>query len=315
MGIPENVNRDRERVGFIGLGVMGRPMARNLVAAGYPLVVHSRSRAPVDDLASIGAEAAETPREVASRVDVVITMLPDTPQVQEVLLGENGVAGVLRSGGIVIDMSSIDPLVTVDLARELDQRGVGMLDAPVSGGERGAIQGTLSIMVGGPSEAFQRALPIFQVLGENVIHIGGAGSGQLTKACNQLVVGVTIEAVAEALVLAACAGVNPARVRDALLGGFARSMVLEVHGQRMLDRAFDPGFRVQLHRKDARIVTRTARELGVPLRSFPPVEEALEELANLGAGDLDHSALVILLEKAVGRTVHGRHPETLETDV
>jgi 2-hydroxy-3-oxopropionate reductase len=289
-----------ERIGFIGLGIMGRPMALNLLEAGFGLVVHSRSPGPVDELVAAGAERGASPEDVASRSDVVITMLPDTPDVELVLLGERGVVGGTRAGTLVIDMSTIRPLAAKDLAEAFERRDASMLDAPVSGGERGAIEGTLSIMVGGSATAFDRGRPILEVLGSNVVHVGPAGAGQVAKACNQLVVAATIQAVAEALVLAKKAGVDPARVREALLGGFAGSKIMEVHGQRMLAGDFQPGFRSVLHRKDARIVRQTAEELGSPVPLFEIAAEALEHLVEVGRGDLDHAALVTLLEETAG---------------
>lgn len=289
-----------ERIGFIGLGVMGRPMARNLLGAGLELVVHSRSPAPVDELVAAGAARAETPSELAANADVVITMLPDTPDVERVLFGERGVGEGIRAGSLVIDMSTIRPSAARDFAGRLAERDVAMLDAPVSGGERGAIDGTLSIMVGGPEVAFGRAIPILRVLGENVTHVGAAGAGQIAKACNQLIVGATIQAVGEALVLAAKAGVEPAVVREALMGGFAGSRILEVHGRRMLEGDFKPGFRAVLHRKDARIVIDTAEELDSPLPSFAVAAAAFDALVEARRGDLDHAALVTLLEDAAG---------------
>ena len=302
-----------ERIGFIGLGVMGRPMATNLVRAGVGLVVHSRSPAPVDELVAAGATRADTPSEVAAVADVVVTMLPDTPDIERVLFADRGLLDGVRAGALVIDMSTIDPSAARGFARRLAERDVAILDAPVSGGERGAIDGTLSIMVGGPDDAFERALPILRVLGENVTHVGGAGAGQIAKACNQLIVGATIQAVGEALVLAAKAGVDPAGVREALLGGFAGSKILEVHGRRMLEGDFTPGFRAALHRKDARIVTGTADEFGSPLPSFTVVAAALEALVDAGRGDLDHAALVTLLEDAALVELSRSAPE--QTDV
>jgi 2-hydroxy-3-oxopropionate reductase len=289
-----------ERIGFIGLGVMGKPMARNLRVAGLDLVVHSRSPGPVEELVAEGAERASDPGELAANVDVVITMLPDTPDVDLVLFGERGVAGGIRPGSLVIDMSTIRPSEASRFAERIAAADVAMLDAPVSGGERGAIDGTLSIMVGGRDDAFGRALPILEILGGNVTHVGGPGAGQVAKACNQLIVGATIQAVGEALVLAAKAGVDPATVREALLGGFAGSKILEVHGQRMLRGDFTPGFRSALHLKDAGIVTETAEELGSPTPSFAVAAAALSELVATGRGDLDHSALVTLLEDRAG---------------
>jgi 2-hydroxy-3-oxopropionate reductase len=286
-----------ERLGFIGLGIMGKPMARNLLEAGFDLTVHSRGRGPVDELAAEGASAVASPAEVASASDVVITMLPDTPDVEAVLLGEDeGVLGAAGAGTLVIDMSTIDPGRAIAIAASLGDAGIAMLDAPVSGGERGAVDGTLSIMVGGPADAFERALPVLDALGSSIVHVGDAGAGQVAKACNQLVVGATIEAVAEALALAARSGVDPAKVREALLGGFAGSKILEVHGQRMLDGSFAPGFRIRLHRKDARIVMEAAREVGASTPSFAVVEGQLQRLIDAGGGELDHAALITLLE-------------------
>jgi 2-hydroxy-3-oxopropionate reductase len=287
-----------DRIGFIGLGIMGRPMARHLVDAGLPLTVHSRSRGPVDELVEAGASRAGSPSEVAAASDVVITMLPDTPDVEQVLFGPDGVASAAAAGSLVIDMSSIEPIPTRAFAERLAAQQVEMLDAPVSGGERGAIDAVLSIMVGGSPEAFERAAPLFAAMGKNIVLVGAAGAGQIAKACNQLVVAATIEAVAEALVLAERAGVDAAKVREALLGGFAGSKILEVHGQRMLDRAFDPGFRARLHRKDARIVLDTATEVGAPVPAFEVVARQLDELVESGGGELDHSGLFTLLDGA-----------------
>jgi 2-hydroxy-3-oxopropionate reductase len=227
-------------------------------------------------------------------------MLPDTPDVESVLIGPHGVLSDIRPGSLVVDMSTIRPSAARTLADRFAEREVAMLDAPVSGGERGAVAGTLSIMVGGPEEAFARALPILRILGEHVTHVGGAGAGQVAKACNQLIVGAAIQAVGEALVLAAKAGVDPAVVRQALAGGFAGSRVLEAHGARMLEGDFAPGFRSVLHHKDARIVLETARELGAPVPSFAVAARALDALVKAGRGDLDHSALITLLEDDAG---------------
>jgi 2-hydroxy-3-oxopropionate reductase len=292
-----------ERLGFIGLGIMGRPMARNLLRAGFTLTVHSRSAPPVEELEREGAAAADSPAAVAGASDIVVTMLPDTPDVEQVLFGDAGVAQGARDGALVVDMSTIDPEATRRFASKLGERGVAMLDAPVSGGEAGAVEGTLAIMVGGTDASFERVLPVLQVMGKQVVHIGSSGAGQVTKACNQLIAGATVEAVAEALVLAAKAGVDPAKVREALLGGFAGSRILEVHGRRMLDGDFEPGFKARLHRKDAGIVLDTARRLGVPVPSFAAVADALERLVESGGGDLDHSALVTLLEGESGASL------------
>lgn len=280
-----------ERIGFIGLGIMGKPMAGNLLAAGFDVTVHSRSAGPVDELVAAGATRAEGSAAVAAASDVTITMLPDTADVEQVLTGPGGVIEGTRAGSLVIDMSSIDSEPTRAMAAAFAARDVAMLDAPVSGGEKGAIDAALSIMVGGDEAAFARATPVFEALGKNVVHVGPSGAGQVCKACNQLVVAATIEAVAEALLLAERSGVDAAKVREALLGGFAGSKILEVHGQRMLDRAFDPGFRIRLHRKDARIVEAAAATTSTPLPSFTAVTEQLQKAVDAGDGDRDHSAL------------------------
>jgi 2-hydroxy-3-oxopropionate reductase len=286
-----------ETIGFIGLGIMGKPMARNLLASGFEVTVHSRSPGPVEELVADGAKRAASPREVAGASTVTITMLPDTPDVEEVLAGADGVVEGAATGTLVIDMSSIDPDASRSIAGTFAERGVGVLDAPVSGGERGAIDGTLSIMVGGDEAAFERAAPIFEVLGANIVHVGPSGAGQVAKACNQLVVASTIEAVAEALLLAERSGVDPAKVREALLGGFAGSKILEVHGQRMLDRAFDPGFRIRLHRKDARIVEDAAAATASPIPAFAVVAGQLQRALDAGDGERDHSGLFSELER------------------
>jgi len=290
----------KETIGFIGLGIMGRPMSLNLLKAGYPLVVHSRSPAPVDAVVSQGATRASSPREVAAASDIVITMLPDSPDVERVVSGENGVLEGIRPGALIIDMSTISPVVAKRLAAEAEKRGATMLDAPVSGGEIGAINATLSIMVGGPEEAFQRALPAFEAMGKSIIRIGEAGAGQVCKACNQIVVALTIEAVGEALTLARKAGVNAAKVREALLGGFAQSRVLDVHGQRLLDRNFKPGFRARLHLKDLAIALAAGREYEASLPATALTAEMLKSVLATGHGDDDHSALMTVLEKLAG---------------
>ena len=280
-----------ERIGFIGLGIMGKPMAGNLLAAGFDVAVHSRSAGPVDELVAAGATRVDGSAAVAATSDITITMLPDTADVEQVLTGPGGVIEGTRAGSIVIDMSSIDPEPTREMAEAFATRDVAMLDAPVSGGEKGAIDAALSIMVGGDDAAFDRARPVFEALGKNIVHVGPSGAGQVCKACNQLVVAATIEAVAEALLLAERSGVDPAKVREALLGGFAGSKILEVHGQRMLDRAFDPGFRIRLHRKDARIVEAAAATTSTPLPSFASVAQQLQRAVDAGDGERDHSAL------------------------
>lgn len=291
----------RERVGFIGLGIMGRPMARNLLSAGFPLTVHSRSPGPIDELVAAGASRADGPAELAASSDVMITMLPDTADVEDVITGPGGVIEGARAGSLVIDMSSIDPEPTRAMAAALAARDVSMLDSPVSGGQQGAIDAALSIMVGGDEAAFERARPVFDALGKNVVHVGPSGAGQVCKACNQLVVAATIEAIAEALLLAERSGVDAAKVREALLGGFAGSKILDVHGQRMLDRAFDPGFRIRLHRKDARIVQAVAAATETPIPSFTAVTAQLQRAVDAGDGELDHSALYAELAREATR--------------
>ena len=296
------MNHSKPTIGFIGLGIMGKPMARNLMKAGYALVVLNRSRGPVDELAAEGATPATTPAEVASKSDVVITMLPDSPDVESVALGPNGIVNGIRDGALWIDMSTIAPATTKRVAAELAKKNVASLDAPVSGGEKGAIDATLSIMIGGSDADFARAQPIFETLGKNIVLVGELGAGQVTKACNQIVVGVTIEAVAEALALAELSGVDPAKVRAALLGGFAQSKILEVHGQRMIDRTFNPGFKSRLHRKDMNIASEAGDANGVDLKAAKLVRERFDQLIERGDGDKDHSALRTLYplpEKAV----------------
>ena len=300
---PEASSSTQRRIAFIGLGIMGRPMARNLATAGFDLVVHSRSRPPVDELASLGATVASSPRDAARTADTVILMLPDTPDVEAVLFGRGGVAEGAAPGATVIDMSSISPTATRRFAERLAAQEVTLIDAPVSGGEKGAIEATLSIMVGGPRETFEQVERLLSHLGQNVVYVGPTGAGQVAKACNQLVVAVGIEAVAEALVLAKAAGVEPARVREALLGGFAGSRILELHGERMLTHNFEPGFRLRLHAKDARIIRELAAASHVSLPAFEPVSDALDALTGNGLGELDHAALATRLEQRAGVSV------------
>lgn len=283
-------------IGFMGLGIMGKPMARNLLKAGYSLVVHNRSRAAVDELSREGATVATSPQEVAAQSDVVITMLPDSPDVELVYAGEQGVFVRVKPQTLLIDMSSISPVVARKLAAEAERRGCDLLDAPVSGGEAGAISATLSIMIGGKANAVERAMAIFQALGKNIVHVGDAGAGQVTKAANQMVVGTTLAIVSEALVLAAKAGVDPAKVRQALLGGFAQSKILEAHGQKMLERNFRPGFRIRLHEKDMKIALAAGSEYGVPLMVTSQVAQIMTAMKSMGNGELDHSGIVKFVE-------------------
>jgi 2-hydroxy-3-oxopropionate reductase len=284
-------------IGFIGLGIMGKPMARNLLKAGYSLVVHNRSRAAVEELSKEGAQAAPSSKEVSQRSEVIITMLPDSPDVELVYAGEQGIFSGLSSGKLLIDMSSISPVVARKLAAEAEKHSCDMLDAPVSGGEAGAISATLSIMIGGKAPAVEKAMPIFQTVGKNIVHVGEAGAGQVTKAANQMVVGTTIAIVGEALVLAKKAGVDPAKVRQALLGGFAQSKILEAHGQKMLDGNFKPGFRIRLHEKDMKIALATGSEYGVPLMVTGVVGQMMTAMKGMGNGDLDHAGLVKFVEE------------------
>ncbi len=286
----------RPLIGFIGLGIMGKPMARNLLKAGYRLVVHNRSPQAVRELEAEGAAAARNPREVAQKTDLVITMLPDSPDVEHVYLGKDGAFEAIRPGWLAIDMSTIDPRVSRELARRAGDHGAHMLDAPVSGGDKGAIAGTLSIMVGGPAQAFERAQPIFAALGKTIVHVGPSGSGQVVKACNQIVVGGVIEVVAEALVLGAKAGVDPERIVQVLQGGLASTRVLEMKGSNMLEGRFEPGFRTRLHLKDLRIALELGREAGVVLPTAAIVEQLMQRMRVAGREGYDHAGLITVLE-------------------
>lgn len=290
----------RETIGFIGLGVMGRPMAHNLLKGGYPLLVHNHRQAVTDELVALGAHSAKTPREVAAQSEVVITMLPDTPQVEEVIRGPEGILAGAHQGLVVIDMSTILPQSASALADQLAERGVSMLDAPVSGGDKGAIAGTLSIMVGGDQETFLRCQPIFEAMGKTITYVGKSGSGQIVKACNQIVVALVIEAVSEALVLGAKAGVDPATILRALSGGLAANRVIDLRGENMLTHTFTPGFRISLHHKDLGIALATARANQAPLPVAAFVDQMFGALESHGQGNLDHSALLTLLEDLAG---------------
>jgi 2-hydroxy-3-oxopropionate reductase len=283
-------------IGFIGLGLMGRPMAKNLLTAGYTLVVNSRSQGPVDDLVAAGATRAATPADAAANADVVITMVPDGPDVELVLEGASGAFSTLRTGAIVIDMSSIAPSVARRLAARAQALGGSMLDAPVRGGEIGAVDGTLSIMVGGDKGTFDAARPILDVMGnpEKVVYIGDAGAGQLCKLCNQMVIGGTLACVAEALALAMKAGVDPSRVREALMGGFAASRVLEVHGNRAIQKTFKPGFKTHLYAKDMRNVVTTLAETQTPAPITAIVEQLVTATMAAGKGELDNSVMATI---------------------
>ncbi len=289
-----------ERIGFIGLGIMGKPMVRNLLKADYRVTVHDINRAAVDELAGEGAQRASSSKEATEASDITITMLPDSPDVEKAVMGTAGVLEGIRQGMLYIDMSTIAPSTSRKVYQLMKEKGVESLDAPVSGGEVGAKEATLSIMVGGTDAAFRRALPVFQKMGKNIVYMGEPGAGQVTKACNQIVVGVTMQAVAEALTLARKAGVDPIKVREALLGGFAQSRILDLHGKRMLDRNYQPGFKIKLHRKDLNIALQTGRELSVPLFTTSQVAELMNSLLAEGKGELDHSALGWLAERLSG---------------
>jgi 2-hydroxy-3-oxopropionate reductase len=291
-----------EVVGFIGLGVMGKPMAKNLLKKGHPLVVHSRSRGPVDEVVAAGARPAGSPAEVAKEASVVITMLPDTPDVELVLTGANGVLTTLRRDTVVVDMSSISPVATKRLAALVASKGGTMLDAPVSGGEIGAIDAALSIMVGGSQQAFERVRPLLECMGkpDRIIYIGESGSGQICKICNQVAIGGALAGVSEAFALAKKASVDPARVRQALLGGFASSRVLEVHGERMLKENYVPGFRAKLYQKDLRIANETASANAVTMPTMALVTQLINALVASGGAELDYAAMGTVLFKLSG---------------
>ena len=282
-----------DTLGFIGLGLMGRPMANNLLKAGYPVIVHSRSQGPVDDLIASGAARANSPAEVAARATRIVTMVPDSPDVEQVLEGPNGVFSAIQPGTIIIDCSSILPGVARRLAARAAELGATMLDAPVSGGDIGAINGTLSIMVGGEAAAFAAVKPVLDVMGnpEKVVHIGDAGAGQLCKLCNQMVIGGTLAVVGEAFALALKAGVDAGKVRDALLGGFAQSRVLEVHGERVLKNTHTPGFKTHLYAKDMRNVVSALAEYDVPAPVSAVVQQLVHATMAKGWGEQDNSIM------------------------
>lgn len=291
-----------ETIGFIGLGVMGKPMARNLMKKGYALTVHNRSRGAVDELAREGARPATSPADAARDASIVITMVPDTPDVELVLAGDHGVFSTLPKGAVVVDMSSISPVATKRLAARAAEGGATMLDAPVSGGEIGAINGTLSIMVGGDRAAFDRVKPVFDCLGnpERVVYIGESGAGQVCKICNQMAIGGALAGVSEAFALAKKAGVDAARVREALLGGFAASRVLEVHGERMLAGNYKPGFRASLYQKDLRLANEAAHANGVAMPGTMLVQQWVNALVAAGGGELDYAAIGTVLFRLAG---------------
>jgi 2-hydroxy-3-oxopropionate reductase len=292
-----------EKVGFVGLGIMGKPMARNLMEAGYELTVHNRSPEKAQELGEEGATVAGSPREVAQKSDVIITMLPDSPQVREVVAGEDGILEGIEEGSLIVDMSTISPVVTEELAEAAKKKGASMLDAPVSGGDVGAIEGTLSIMVGGEERDFERAMPLFEAMGKTITHVGASGTGQVVKAANQIVVALTIEAVSEALVLGSKGGVSPEKVLDVLSGGLAGNKVMEVKREKFLSHRFDPGFRSELHHKDLGIALSAGREYGVVLPVTAIVDQMLLAMMNKGWGGEDHSALLRIIEDLSQHTI------------
>ena len=292
---------EKKRIGFIGLGVMGKPMATNLLKAGYPLTVWNRTRSKMNDLVAMGAYGANSPREVAERSDVVITMVTDSPDVEEVILGPNGVIHGARPGLIVIDMSTISPIVTRKIAGELAKKGVKMLDAPVSGGEKGAIEATLSIMVGGPKEVFEECLPIFRVLGKKITYMGSTGMGQTAKLCNQVICALNIQAVCEGLMLGAKAGLDLKRLLEAISAGAASSWMLINLGPKMLERDFKPGFKIRHQQKDIRLALALASELKLPLPGTALVQQMLRIVEAEGLGEEGTQAAIVAMEKIAGR--------------
>ena len=297
-----------ETIAYIGLGIMGRPMALNLLRAGYNVRVWARRTESMQPLIEEGATACSSPADAASGADIIFTNVSDTADVEQVILGDSGVIEGAASGSVVVDMSTISPSVTREIAARLAEGGVEMLDAPVSGGEKGAIDGTLSIMIGGKASIYERVLPVFEVLGSNIVLIGDNGAGQVTKACNQTVIAQTISAIGEAFVLATAAGVDPARVREALLGGFAGSRVLDSHGGRMLAHDFKPGFKSKLHQKDMRIVLETAHELGIALPGAALATQLINALVGSGGGEDDSCAILRLQEQLAGVDVSKKKP-------
>ncbi|HVE10348.1 MAG TPA: 2-hydroxy-3-oxopropionate reductase [Paraburkholderia sp.] len=292
------------KAGFIGLGIMGTPMAANLIKGGHTLFLHSRSGVP-DELVKAGGKACASPAEVAREADIVFVMVPDTPHVEAVLFGDNGVATTLGKGKTVVDMSSISPIATKGFAQRVNQLGSDYLDAPVSGGEVGAKAASLTIMVGGPQATFDKVKPLFELMGKNITLVGGNGDGQTAKVANQIIVALNIQAVAEALLFASKAGADPAKVREALMGGFAASRVLEVHGERMIKRTFNPGFRIGLHQKDIGLANEGAKALGVALPNTGAMAQLMNAGIALGLGDVDHSALCQVIETLAAHRIDG----------
>jgi 2-hydroxy-3-oxopropionate reductase len=292
-------------IGFIGLGIMGKPMAGNLIKGGHTLFLYSRSGVP-QELTGAGGKACGSAKEVAQKSDIVITMVPDTPDVEKALFGPNGVAGGLARGKIVVDMSSISPIETKKFAKRINELGCEYVDAPVSGGEVGAKNAALTIMVGGSQATFEKVKPVFELMGKNITLVGANGDGQTCKVCNQIIVALNIEAVSEALVFASKAGADPARVRQALMGGFAASRILEVHGERMIKRTFDPGFRIELHQKDLGLALSGARAMGVSLPNTSTAQQLFNACVAGGGAKWDHSAMVRALEKMANHEIAGK---------
>jgi len=291
-----------QRIGFIGLGIMGKPMAQHLINAGHQLFLHSRSGVPAELTAS-GGTACDTPQAVAQHADIMITMVPDTPDVERVLFGDRGIAQSLSAGKIIIDMSSISPIETKLFANKINKLGCEYVDAPVSGGEVGAKNAALTIMVGATEATFNKVQPLLALMGKNITLVGGNGDGQTCKVCNQIIVALNIEAVSEALVFASKAGADPAKVRQALMGGFAASRILEVHGERMIKRTFDPGFRIELHQKDLNLALQGARAMGISLPNTATAQELFNACAADGGAKSDHSAMVKALERLANHRV------------
>ena len=290
-------------IGFVGLGIMGKPMVGHLLKAGHKVYVYDIMPKSVAEMQQQGAVACTSSKEVAAKVGIVFIMVPDTPDVEAAIFGKNGVAEGIRAGSVVVDMSSISPIATKEFAKKLKAIGVEMLDAPVSGGQVGAQNASLSIMVGGPAEIFAKIKPYFELMGKNIVLIGGNGDGQTCKVANQIIVALNIEAVGEALLFASKAGADPEKVRTALMGGFADSRILQLHGERMIKRTFQPGFRIRLHQKDLNLALESARKMGLSLPNTATAQELFNSMAAHGGSDLDHSALVQALEKMANHPV------------
>ena len=290
------------KIGFIGLGIMGKPMASQVIKGGHDVFLFSRTSVPAE-LTELGGTACSSAVDVATAADIVILMVPDTPDVEKVLFGQDGIESSLSSGKTIVDMSSISPIATKEFAKKIQDLGCGYVDAPVSGGEVGATNATLTIMVGATEQDFEKVKPIFELMGKNITHVGDVGAGQVCKVANQVIVALNIEAVSEALLLASKAGVDPERVRQALMGGFASSKILEIHGERMIKRTFNPGFRIELHQKDLNLALSTAKSLGVSLPNTSNAQELFNSCKAHGDHAKDHSAMVTALERLANHRV------------